>query len=122
MPDIPATFLVLYAIVLVYGVTLASIGDRPSLPLVLRWTYTAWDFIAYSWRRPAPAPPRPDYARIDQLERELGLVEERPIRTGRTVCLTKNCTGETEEIRTWSGRLIRNIHSCTSADSDPGSF
>lgn len=73
---------------------------------------TAWGWLARSRRRPPPASPRPDYARINQLERELGLVEERPIRSNLTVCLPKGCDGDTEEIRTWSGQLIRRVHYC----------
>lgn len=52
--------------------------------------------------------PRPDYARINQLERELGLVDERPIRAPR-VCLAKGCDGG-DEVRTWSGMLLARVH------------
>ena len=57
----------------------------------------------------------PDYARIAQLERELGIGQpesepERGIREDRTVCLIKNCDGDTTELRTWQGQLIRRIH------------
>lgn len=57
--------------------------------------------------------PAPDYQRIAQLERELGISEqqpEKPMRPSRTVCLVKNCTGTDTEIRTWSGVLIRRVH------------
>ncbi|MEU8555933.1 hypothetical protein AB0C80_18355 [Streptomyces anthocyanicus] len=77
-------------------------NHRPSL----------WALLIPSRRRPAPTPPRPDYARIHRLERELGLIEERLIRPHLTVCLTKNCDGDTEEIRTWSGLLIHRVHYC----------
>lgn len=82
----------------------------PDIPI--RWPHTVWDWLAHSGRRPTPPPQRPDYARIDQLERELGLVEERPMRPGRTVCLTKDCAGDTHEIRTWSSQLAYRIHRC----------
>ncbi|MEV8124805.1 hypothetical protein AB0P07_11930 [Streptomyces sp. NPDC085944] len=71
-----------------------------------------WNRLVPSRRRPAPAPPRPDYVRIHRLERELGLIEERPLRSNLTVCLTKNCEGDTEDLRTWSGQIIRRVHSC----------
>lgn len=57
--------------------------------------------------------PAPDYHRIAELERELGIGHpepERPIRHGRTVCLIKDCDGETTETRSWSGVLIRRDH------------
>lgn len=57
--------------------------------------------------------PTPDYQRIAQLERELGIGEqqpERPVDPGRTVCLIKSCTGTDTEIRTWSGILLRRYH------------
>jgi hypothetical protein len=59
--------------------------------------------------------PQPDYQRIAQLERELGIGQppsepERGIRSDRTVCLIKNCDGDDYEIRTWSDVLIRRIH------------
>ena len=56
-----------------------------------------------------------DCDRIARLERELGIVEpepEKPIRLARTVCLTKNCRGDTTEVRTWSGMLAMRIHEC----------
>ncbi|TGB13859.1 hypothetical protein [Streptomyces sp. MZ04] len=57
--------------------------------------------------------PAPDYALIDRLERELGIGQpepERPIRSGRTVCLIKDCDGDTTELRTWQGLLIMRVH------------
>lgn len=66
-------------------------------------------------RGSVPSAPGPDYDRIARLESELGLVEpepEKPIRLARTVCLTKNCEGETTEVRTWSGMLAMRIHEC----------
>ncbi|MFG3127352.1 hypothetical protein ACGFZU_06580 [Streptomyces tendae] len=58
---------------------------------------------------------KPDQRRIAQLERDLGIGQpdpepERGIREDRTVCLIKDCGGSTEEIRTWSGFLVRRIH------------
>lgn len=112
MPDIPLT---VWAVSVAYAVLVAAFGEKPDSPLVLRWPHVGWDLIAHSWRTPAPALARPDYAKIDRLERELGLVDvepERPIRAARTVCLTKNCTGETVELRMWSGMLAQRIHEC----------
>jgi len=76
---------------------------------------------------PAPSPLKPDecrialspgaldYDRIARLERELGIGDvesERPIRRAPSVCLTKNCGGDTAELRTWSGVLVARIHRC----------
>ncbi|MFF3928593.1 hypothetical protein [Streptomyces hirsutus] len=109
VPDIPASVL---SVSLIYSGITAAFGDRPNAPLLIRWPHLVWVWLAHSWRRPTAPPRRPDYARIDQLERELGLTEERPIRPHRTVCLTKDCGGDTEEIRTWSGQLVYRIHHC----------
>lgn len=66
---------------------------------------------AYAGDRAAPAPGTPDYQRIAQLERELGIGQPEPgIRPDQTVCLIKNCTGSDHEIRTWTGLLVRRIH------------
>lgn len=56
--------------------------------------------------------PRPDHAKIARLERELGIGQpsEQGIRPDRTVCLIKDCDGDTEEVRTWAGQLIFRIH------------
>jgi hypothetical protein len=59
--------------------------------------------------------PTPDYARIAQLERELGIGDPPPepehgARPGPPVCLIKNCTGDDYEIRNWAGLLLRRIH------------
>lgn len=65
------------------------------------------------FRRRRHAPARPDYLRIDQLERELGIAgeDEQPIRPSPSkVCLRKNCDGQTEEVRTWSGQLMFRAH------------
>lgn len=53
---------------------------------------------------------RPDYGRIAQLERELGLASEKPILRPEPVCLIKGCDGPTDEIRSWSGYLIARLH------------
>jgi len=62
---------------------------------------------------------RPDYTRIAQLERELGLVEPEPPRPRRairelhTVCLTKHCEGDTEYVENWgSSTPLLSIHTC----------
>jgi len=91
---------------------LAEIGEAPRW---LRWPLPIWNKLAHDWRAPSPTPPRPDYAKIERLERELGVIEaepERPMRRGPKVCLAKNCIGGTRELRTWSGVLIARIHEC----------
>ena len=98
-----------------YAILCGTVGAEPGAPWWLRWPMPIWNAIAHDWRRPPSAPQRPDYAKIDRLERELGIVEpepERPIRLARTVCLTKGCTGETTEVRTWSGMLAMRVHEC----------
>ena len=90
-------------------------GAEPGAPWWLRWPHPIWNAIAHDWRSPAAVPQLPDYAKIARLERELGIVQaepERPVRPARMVCLTKDCAGETHEIRTWSGTLLRRIHDC----------
>ncbi|GGU62643.1 hypothetical protein [Streptomyces lavendofoliae] len=82
-------------------------GAQPDAPLWLRWPHILWDRLL-SGPRPKPAPPRPDYAKITRLERELGLTDEQPLRRER-VCLTKDCDGGTA-IRTWGGQLAYRIH------------
>ena len=127
MPEIP---IAVWIFSVASAVFFTWAGQQPNAPFFCRWPHTAWDFIAHSWRRPAPVPARPDYARIAMLERELGLVDsvlpepspfeqgmrsamaERPIRLDPTVCLTKDCAGGTDELRTWSGQLMRRIHTC----------
>ncbi|MET9150101.1 hypothetical protein ABZX82_02285 [Streptomyces griseoflavus] len=98
-----------------YAVACGAVSYDPSAPLWLRWPQPMWDLIAHDWRRPMPVVERPDYDHIARLERELGIVEpepEKPIRPMSTVCLTKNCAGDTGEIYTWSGQLIARIHNC----------
>lgn len=120
----------LIGLLTVYGVACGVAGAEPDAPLWLRWPLPVWNLIAYDWRCPPAASKRPDYAKIDRLERELGLtdspveelppfeqgmrragVQERPMRHG-ALCLTKNCMGDTNEIRTWSGVLLTRVHTC----------
>jgi hypothetical protein len=57
--------------------------------------------------------PTPDYHRIAQLERDLGIgqPETKPIASSvRPVCLIKDCAGSDYEIATWSGVVLRRIH------------
>lgn len=109
-----------------YSAICGTVGAEPGAPLWLRWPVPIWNFI----RHGSPPKPRPDYARIARLERELGLVdshlpelspfeqgmrgvlEARPMRRGPKVCLTKDCAGDTREIETWSGILVARIHEC----------
>jgi hypothetical protein len=98
-----------------YATACGVFGSRPCAPLWLSWPLPIWNAIAHDWRRPPSPPKRPDYARIARLERELGMVEqepELPIRHGRTVCLAKDCGGDTVEIRTWQGAVATRIHRC----------
>ncbi|MFF8482295.1 hypothetical protein [Streptomyces antibioticus] len=98
-----------------YGVLSGLLGNEPGAPAALQWPVQVWDVIAHGWRRPAPACPRPDYAKIARLERELGIgaVEPQPPNRplGR-VCLTKDCAGDTGEIYAWPGELVARIHTC----------
>ncbi|GAA2629899.1 hypothetical protein [Streptomyces axinellae] len=59
---------------------------------------------------------RPDYAKIERLERELGIGDPKPPRRAmreiHTVCLTKNCGGDTDELHTWGRTLTVRIHTC----------
>ena len=57
---------------LVYAFACVTVGARPGAPLWLGWPTVAWDYIRWG-RRPAPVRPRPDYAKIARLERELGI-------------------------------------------------
>lgn len=57
----------------------------------------------------------PDYERIAQLERELGIGQPEPepeqaVQPGPPVCLIKNCGGDDYEIRNWTGLLVRRVH------------
>lgn len=57
----------------------------------------------------------PDYQRIAQLERELGIGQpkaepERGVYPAPPICLIKNCTGDDYEIRNWAGLLLRRVH------------
>ncbi|MFH9574201.1 hypothetical protein ACH4MG_27135 [Streptomyces sp. NPDC017454] len=80
------------------------------------WLKPGWLSRRHANRRPEPVTrPEPDQRRIAQLERELGIGQpnpelERGIREDRTICLIKDCDGSTEEIRTWSGLLMRRVH------------
>lgn len=112
MPEIPIE---VWVVSIVSAIFFAWVGQQPNAPFFCRWPYVMWDAIERDWRRPAPVLERPDYAKIERLERELGIVEpepEKPIRLARTVCLTKGCEGETTEVRTWSGMLAMRIHEC----------
>ncbi|CAM5428415.1 MULTISPECIES: hypothetical protein [Streptomyces] len=57
---------------------------------------------------------RPDYDKIERLERELGInqPEPQPLRPAFVVCLTKDCEGDTTEVRNWYGVVIRAYHHC----------
>ncbi|MEU9436623.1 hypothetical protein [Streptomyces sp. NPDC048252] len=111
----------LICVTVVYSVMCGIAASNPAAPLWLRWPGPVWDVIAHGWQKPAQGPARPDYARIAQLERELGIVEsalpepspfEQGMRRGMTGCLTKGCVGGDHETRTWSGYLIRRQHHC----------
>ncbi|MDX5570262.1 hypothetical protein PYK79_52895 [Streptomyces sp. ID05-04B] len=102
----------LVAFCLLYSAVVVIAGDDPRAPLVFRWPHDGWEWIRRAGRRPVPAPPRPDYTKIARLERELGLTDDPPTRVGPTVCLTKRCAGDTTEITTWSGQVLRRLHRC----------
>lgn len=58
--------------------------------------------------------PQPDYPRIAELERELGITRppelQRHTPAARPVCLIKNCTGSDYEVQAWSGIVLRRVH------------
>jgi hypothetical protein len=130
MDDLAAFLLPIWVTVLTgYAVICGLNASEPDAPWWLRWPLPIWNAIAHSWRRPAPAPARPDYAKIAMLEHEIFGIEPEPgtsaaaainlqrafaplLRRDPAVCLTKNCAGETTEIRLWSGALARRIHRC----------
>ncbi|MEH0417823.1 hypothetical protein [Streptomyces sp. B21-083] len=58
-----------------------------------------WNRIAHDWRHPKSNLPRPDYAKIERLERELGLVE--PIMPPPVLRTVEQDGGEVIEIRSW---------------------
>lgn len=96
---------------LVYAIACVTLGTQKGAPLWLSWPNDLWGRMLHG-ARPAVAAPRPDYARIASLERELGMAveqPEKPMRTGK-VCLVKDCDGDTYEVRTWSGQLATRIH------------
>ncbi|HEX5569709.1 MAG TPA: hypothetical protein VFY14_22780, partial [Streptomyces sp.] len=113
-PLVPALLAVWLGYCTLCAVAAARCPD--DAPLWLRWPSVVWDSLLHG-PRPVPIAPRPDYRRIEELERELGIGKPepepaRPIRLGRTVCLTKDCDGDTEEIQTWGGQLAFRIHHC----------
>ena len=61
---------VVLSLAAVYGAICGVYGVEPNAPLLLRWPLPIWNRLAHDWRRPRP---RPDYAKIARLERELGI-------------------------------------------------
>lgn len=70
MSDVLAIILISFAVT--YTGLCGIYGAEPGAPLWLSWPMPIWNWIAHDWRRPRA---RPDYAKIDRLERELGIVE-----------------------------------------------
>lgn len=64
----------LLATEIAYGTACGLLGTKPGAPLWLRWPVPIWNFI----RHGRPPKPRPNYARIARLERELGLTGSPP--------------------------------------------
>ncbi|MER5461690.1 hypothetical protein ABT010_13570 [Streptomyces sp. NPDC002668] len=62
-----------------YALACVFIGSRPDAPMWLRWPTLFWNGTLFR-QRPAPVRPRPDYAKIARLERELGLSDDAPER------------------------------------------
>lgn len=56
-----------------YAAACGLYGAEPDAPRWLSWPLPIWNRIAHDWRQPKPAPPRPDYGKIERLERELGI-------------------------------------------------
>ncbi|WP_309029333.1 hypothetical protein [Streptomyces alfalfae] len=106
-------FLLALSVSLLVGYAAACGRSGPDAPLWLRWPLPILNRIAHDWRRPAPVPARPDYALIDRLERELGIIEQPKLPALRrpTVCLLKDCAGDTMELETWGGHTWR-VHRC----------
>lgn len=78
----PELAIVVWMIAGLYAGVCAILGGGRHLPIVFRLPYLAWDVIAHSWRRPRPVQPRPNYAQIERLERELGVGETRTTNGG----------------------------------------
>ncbi|MFD8949486.1 hypothetical protein ACFV0B_11585 [Streptomyces xanthophaeus] len=103
----PPVLIPILLLELLYAVACVTIGVRPGAPLWLRWPALTWERVVHG---PTPRP-RPDYARIERLERELGFTDpfERPIAPEK-VCLFKGCDGPTDEPRHWNGALLARFH------------
>lgn len=94
----------------VYALACVAFGARPGAPLWLSWPNALWSRMLKGAPAPEPAlQPRADHAKIERLERELGMSDERPMRTP-AVCLIKDCDGDTTDVRTWAGALVTRIH------------
>lgn len=93
-----------------YGVACGVFGSRPGAPRWLSWPLPIWRSIKETPRRPAPA--RPDYDRIERLERELGMAQPEPPMRPDRVCLTKDCRGDWTEVRSWAGPVLNRVHTC----------
>lgn len=77
----PVLLSLLIAVDVLYGTACALLGSRPDAPLWLRWPHPVWKFIRFG---PSPRP-RPDYARIALLERQLGLADDAPEAPSRSL-------------------------------------
>ncbi|WP_218108816.1 hypothetical protein, partial [Streptomyces sp. LUP30] len=89
------------------------VGRQPGAPLFTRAPWIVVD-------RLMPDRPRPDYARIERLERELGLTDEeprRPVRRASRACLVKDCRGDTQTVETWGGQVLYRVHRCEGGQS-----
>ncbi|GGX40852.1 hypothetical protein [Streptomyces noursei] len=63
-------FPIIVSVVTVYAVVCGSFGADSGAPLWLRWPLPIWNFIAHDWRRSRS---HPNHAKIERLERELGI-------------------------------------------------
>lgn len=58
--------------------------------------------------------PQPNYQRIAELERELGIgqqqKQERSAGIALPICLIKDCDGGDYELQAWPGIVLRRIH------------
>ncbi|MCX5202509.1 hypothetical protein OG897_13755 [Streptomyces sp. NBC_00237] len=92
-----------------YAIICVFYGARPGASMWLRWPLIVWARMAYG-PPPAKPLPRPNYAKILQLERELGMSDEQPMRAEK-VCLVKGCRDEDVlEFRSWTGTLLVRVH------------
>jgi hypothetical protein len=107
---VPTELVPLLAAEIIYVLACITYGTRPGAPIWLSWPARLWTRLKNVGRPKTSLAPPPDYAKIHRLERELGLVDERPLRA-TPVCLVKGCTdADIDELRSWGGMLLIRVH------------